>query len=145
MLFLDQYTFRQYRGHSLFCWHSSKVHSFLPRLPIRSKTKLCPDMASYKKRGSDDYIGNWAFSGWAFCCHMWALHELSHNIPNYAKMISKMIISGMAWHFGRNISPSRRRCRKKDDLAFSEKHFLFTKKMWESMLRLKGPTFAVLC
>ena len=26
----------------------------------------------------------------AFCCHIWALHEL-HNIPNFKKIISKMI------------------------------------------------------
>ena len=35
----------------------------------------------------------------------------------------------------------------KDDLRLSssKKHIPFTKKMWEIMLHLDGPTFAVLC
>ena len=43
------------------------------------------------------------FGYWAFCCHMWALHELL-NIANFTKTILKMIlkiISGMIWHFRR--------------------------------------------
>ena len=35
-------------------------------------------------------FGAWVFSVWAFSCHMWALHEL-HNIPNFTKIILKMI------------------------------------------------------
>ena len=30
------------------------------------------------------------FSVWVFCCHMWALDELQ-NIPNFARIMSKMI------------------------------------------------------
>ena len=40
------------------------------------------------KRGGR--VEGWVFSVWAFCCHMWALHEL-HYIPNFTKIISKMI------------------------------------------------------
>ena len=33
---------------------------------------------------------NWVFSEWAFCCPHVALRE-PHNIPNFTKIISKMI------------------------------------------------------
>ena len=73
------------------------------------------------------------FSVWAFCCHMWALHEL-HNIPELhenhfkddlknnfeddlaflRKDISPSHTVGkrMIWHSRRNISPSQRRCER---------------------------------
>ena len=54
----------------------------------------------------------WVFSVWAFCCHMWALHEL-HNITNFLKMISKMIwkiISKMIWDFFEEIIISKMIC-----------------------------------
>ena len=34
-----------------------------------------------------DILG-WVFLVWAFCCHMWALHEL-HNIPNVMKSFQR--------------------------------------------------------
>ena len=87
-------------------------------------------------------VFRWVFSVWAFCCHMWALHEPSEH----SKLRENHFKDDLKNHF-------------KDDLAFSRKRFRFTKtmreiiliwkfqrniypsqkKMWEIMLRLNGP------
>ena len=46
--------------------------------------------ASSPKRFWEFFIFGWVFAVWAFYFHRWALHEL-HNIPNFTKIISKMI------------------------------------------------------
>ena len=54
----------------------------------------CPTLAGQgHPLGNSIFIpvpAGWVFSVWAFCCHMWALHEL-RNIPNFTKIILKMI------------------------------------------------------
>ena len=78
---------------------------------------------------------------------MWTLHEL-HNISNFTTIISKMIFKK---HLKDDLAFSKKHfpftkkiCGLKDDLAFSKKHFPFTKKMWGIMLRLNLPALAVL-
>ena len=75
----------------------------------------------------------WLFSVWAFCCHMWALHELHNLLKSLTRIISKMIWKIIA----------RMRIKETIWMIFEET-FPFTKKIWEIMLRLNGPTFAVL-
>ena len=36
------------------------------------------------------WVQSWVFSVCAFCCHMWALHEL-HNIPNFTAHPEKLL------------------------------------------------------
>ena len=93
----------------------------------------------------------WVFSVWAFCCHMWALHEL-HNIPNITKIISKIIskmiwklISRMIWHYRETFPLHKEVVGKKDDLAFSKNISASQKRSGKSCCVWRGPICALLC
>ena len=61
----------------------------VPYLLIPSESqRFSTSMTKMQKEKHNVHSNAWVFSVWAFCSHMWALHEL-HNIPEIQETTSK--------------------------------------------------------
>ena len=104
------------KGESIFhapakvseCQSAQHHRQSLKRCCSQLMQELCLCLSALRRCHCGLAIMARVFSLWAFCCCMWALHEL-YNIPNCTKIMSKMIWNNF-----------------KDDLALSKKHFPFT-------------------